>query len=59
MNVLSSTDRDYLRRREAEEREAAAKAADGARMAHLELAKLYAIRLGHNDDAPSLRVVGG
>lgn len=47
--MLSATDRDYLRKREAEERDAAAKAADGARLIHLELAKLYASRLGQDE----------
>ncbi|WP_404710257.1 hypothetical protein [Sphingomonas sp. MMS24-J13] len=57
--MQSSTDRDYLRKREVEEREAAAKAADGARLIHLELAKLYAMRLERDDDGPLLRAVGG
>jgi hypothetical protein len=54
--MLSATDRDYLRRREAEEREAAEKAADGARLIHLELARLYASRLGHRESDSDLRV---
>ncbi len=58
MDVLSSMDRDYLRKREAEEREAADKATDGARTIHLELAKLYALRLSRADVEPPLRVVG-
>jgi hypothetical protein len=56
--MLGATERDYLRKREAEEREAAAKAADGARLIHLELARLYANRLGEDDAEPRRRAIG-
>lgn len=59
MDMPGSTDRDYLRKREIEEREAAANAVDGAKLAHLELAKLYAIRLGREDSETLPGVVGG